>query len=184
MWFINTLTKENIPIPKIFLETGAYMGDGIQHALDINYFTEIYSIELSEQWYTHCAQRFNNISNVRILLGDSATVLNNIDLPAEPILFYLDAHYSGGETSGQYLDNGCPLLRELDALCGRNINGDVIIIDDMRLMGRASWGGTENDKMYPRTFFDFSHITIDQIKDKFPSRKIISCTDVDRLVIF
>lgn len=188
-WFVAALTRNSISIPHIFLETGSYLGDNIEHVLKSTEFKKVYSVEISERWYQHCTGRFSQNPNVEVILGDSATVLEHYELPQEPILFYLDAHFSGGETGGEYIDNGCPVLRELGAICKKrsDISGDVIVIDDMRLMGVECWSGTVGDKVYPRTFFNFKHASLDAMNavlgNSGRTYKMIRCHDADRMIV-
>ena len=93
---------------------------------------------------------------------DSAEKLSELATSlAAPVLWYLDAHYSGGPTAfGNPEDGGWPLLRELGAISSRT-QPDVVIIDDVRLLGAARWEGTEDSLEYPRTFFDFRHVTLE-----------------------
>jgi hypothetical protein len=180
---------QNIPVPATFVETGAYKGNGIHDLLQESRFSTIHSIELSSKWVEHCKARFQDQPRVHIHEGDSATVLermieDNI-LPTTLVLFYLDAHYSGGETAGDATDNGCPVLRELIAISKRNVPGDILFIDDMRLMGKASWSGMAGSE-YPVTFFDFSHVTVDAIEKALLPRKIVKksmCRGFDRMLI-
>ena len=65
--------------------------------------------------------------------GDSATqlklVLNQL---SEPVLFWLDGHYSGGQTAKGVKE--CPILEELEAIASFKCNaGSVVLIDDARL---------------------------------------------------
>jgi hypothetical protein len=119
--------------------------------------------------------------------GDSATVIETLDLPKEPIIFYLDAHYSGGKTAGSDIDNGCPLLRELNVICKRQNNSDIIFVDDIRLLGKAEWSGIEGHEVYPLTFFDFTHVTLESvintIKKYYDDPKFYMSKNVDRLII-
>lgn len=183
------LSRYNIAVPSTIVETGAYKGDGIHAYLGCLPFQTIHSIELSPQWANHCRQRFSSYSErVHIHEGDSASVLPTIDLPKSPVLFYFDAHYSGGSTAGESIDNGCPVLRELEVVARRNIKDDIIFIDDMRLMGCDSISGIEGDEMYPVTRFDFRHAHIDAMKHVFQqanrSIKIWQmCAGIDRLMI-
>jgi hypothetical protein len=129
---------QNIPIPTTFVETGAYKGNGIHDLLQESRFSTIHSIELSPKWVEHCKTRFQDQPRVHIHEGDSATVLermieDNI-LPTTPVLFYLDAHYSGGETAGDATDNGCPVLRELIAISKRNVSGDILFNGKSKLV--------------------------------------------------
>lgn len=185
-WFMMQLSRHNIPYPSVFVETGAYKGDGIANYLYCVPFKTIHSIELAPQWVAHCRTRFASNPNVHIHEGDSATVLPTLPLPNTPVLFYLDAHYSGGPTAGASIDNGCPVLRELKFIADRNVSGDVIFVDDMRLMGKDAYSGIEGDEMYPVTRFDFTHVTNDAIRVVFTNRKIKvweMCPGIDRLMI-
>jgi hypothetical protein len=134
-FFINTLQNLGIECPRIIIETGAYLGDGIKTYLDSNYFYKIYSIELSNKYYLLNKEQFKEHANVELLEGDSSLVIKNLVenslLDNEPILFYLDAHFSGGDTAGENMYNGCPVLNELEAISNRNVKGDIIFIDDI-----------------------------------------------------
>ncbi|MDD5318778.1 MAG: hypothetical protein PHF79_03110, partial [Candidatus Pacebacteria bacterium] len=55
-----------------------------------------------------------------------------------PILFWLDAHFSGGKTAKSVLGD-TPIEKELDIIFGSWTNGNVILIDDARL-----FTGTDN----------------------------------------
>lgn len=188
-WFMFHLSRFNIPVPSIFVETGAYKGDGIQSYLGCAPFQTIHSIELSPKWVEHCRQRFAEYKErVFIHEGDSATVLPTLCLPPCPVLFYFDAHYSGGPTAGETIDNGCPVLRELEYVAKRNVPGDIIFVDDMRLMGRDSVSGTEGDEMYPATRFDFRHAHVDAMRNVFTRNNRtckfwLMCSGFDRLFI-
>jgi hypothetical protein len=156
------LAGEGIDCPRILVETGTYLGHGIEQGL--GHFDEIHSIELVEQFANRAAETFAAHSEVTIHWGDSAEkVLELSPHLNEPVLFYLDAHYSGGSTAyGRTEDEGCPVLRELEVLA-RRPEKDVVIIDDISLMGKRSWSGIEGDPIYPRTQFDFTHITLEKL---------------------
>jgi hypothetical protein len=188
-FFINSLEQLCISCPKTIVETGTYLGDGIKDYLASNYFDKIYSIEISNKYYLLNKNKFITNSNVEVLEGDSADVIthliNNNILDDKPVLFYLDAHFSGADTGGMNICNGCPVLKELEAISKRNVKGDVIFIDDMRLMGEAMISGCEGCKKYPLTFFDFRHATLDNMLASL-NRKIslkYMCPNIDRLLL-
>lgn len=113
-----------------FVETGCHLGNGIKNALGAG-FKYIYSIELSPMFYNKCRNKFAKNKNVVLVLGDSSeklfSVIENIK---EPITFWLDGHYSGGNTArGKYES---PLIQELEQIKRHPINNHIIIIDDMR----------------------------------------------------
>jgi hypothetical protein len=156
------LAEYGIECPRILVETGTYMGHGIEAAR--GQFDEIHSIELVEKFAKCAIETFSPHPEVTIHWGDSTEKLVELSRQLnEPVLFYLDAHYSGGKTAyGKPEDRGCPVLSELAVLAKRP-EKDVVIVDDISLMGKARWSGTEGDPIYPRTYFDFTHITLDQI---------------------
>jgi hypothetical protein len=188
-WFLMELARHHLDVPSVFVETGAYMGDGIACYLECMPFQTIHSIELAPQWVVHCRERFAKQLGTRVHIheGDSSLILPNLPLPkTKPVLFYLDAHFSGGATAGADIDNGCPVLRELAWIVSRNVAGDVVFIDDMRLMGKDSFSGIEGHAIYPRTRFDFTHVTEDAIRKIIGNRGIrlwTMCVGFDRLLI-
>jgi hypothetical protein len=185
-WFANALAVHKVDVPPTFVETGAYLGDGIRSILQSRLFETIHSIELSPQWVNHCRRRFSRYRAVHIHEGDSANVLQTLELPKQPVLFYLDAHYSGGPTAGEDIDNGCPVLRELMCIANRGVPGDVIFVDDMRLMGKDQESGVKDHAVYPLTRFDFRHAHEDAMRECFRGRSIrvwANCEDIDRLLI-
>ncbi len=125
---------------RIFIETGAASGDGIQRALDAGF--EVYSIEASPEWFDHCVKRFLGNTNVNMLLGMSVDELPFcIDyLNKHPLVIMLDAHVSGESSAGydDYLENGDEsefaqdkvIKAELDIILVRGKN-HVIVIDDV-----------------------------------------------------
>lgn len=115
----------------IFIETGTFKGD----ALDIvkNNFKQIYSIELSQEYYQRAAERFAEYSHITILQGDSGKALGNFvsKIKNQAAVFWLDAHWCVANSTAGELSQ-CPLLAELNAI--GNLHSDsVIIIDDARL---------------------------------------------------
>ena len=111
------------------VETGTYLGDTVYSMKDR--FTRIASIELSQELYERAKARFQRVPHVTIHHGDSATVLPRVltDIHA-PCLFWLDGHYSGGQTA--LADKETPILAELEAVASHSVKGHVILIDDAR----------------------------------------------------
>jgi hypothetical protein len=114
----------------IFIETGSFMGDGIQQALNAG-FSKIISIELSDKYFEISKNRFSNNPNVEIVKGDSFKVLPDVlkDID-EPVTFWLDGHHSCGDTA--LGDHWAPLMQELDVIKEHKIKTHTILIDDMR----------------------------------------------------
>jgi len=115
---------------KTLIETGTYLGDMIQ--AQKGNFQKLYSIELSKELWEKAVARFKNDKHVQILNGDSEKVLVNL-VPAmnEPVLFWLDGHYSGGVTAKGETD--CPIFGEIDSILTPAAPLHVMLIDDARL---------------------------------------------------
>jgi hypothetical protein len=113
----------------ILIETGTLTGETVQAAIDLG-FKRIYSIELSKPLANRCKERFKGLDFVTIVQGDSSTelekILKSVD---EPCVFWLDAHYSGGETAKG--DKDCPLYEEIAAIASHYIKSHIILIDDI-----------------------------------------------------
>jgi hypothetical protein len=183
-WFSTICERINRFPPSTFVETGTYHGDGIQNVMDC--FNTIHSIDLDGGFVEKARIRFRNKNHVYIHHGDGAEVLEKLSNELiGPVFFYLDAHYSGGGAAfGKEEANGCPVLRELSVLGKRNEN-DIIVIDDMRLMGKTSWGGAENDAVYPLTLYNFEHVNMDSILKAYNRPvNVYTCHDIDRIVLF
>jgi hypothetical protein len=115
-----------------FIETGSYIGEGIDLAIKSG-FDFIYSIELSTYFFNQCKEKFKTNPDVEIIFGDSS-----FELPALlnrkkniPFTYWLDGHYSGDGTARGSKDS--PLIEELNTILKRDISGEIIYIDDMRI---------------------------------------------------
>lgn len=113
----------------ILIETGTFMGDMVSAMKDE--FDTIMSIELSNNLYRRAKKKFSPFPHIRICHGDSAKVLPNIlSSIKQPVLFWLDGHYSGGFTEKG--DFETPVRKELRCVLSHNIKNHVILIDDAR----------------------------------------------------
>lgn len=115
--------------PSIFIETGTYKGEMLESMK--SRFKKLYSVELGDKLYADAKARFAHDSHIEILHGDSGVVLPQIlSQITEPALFWLDAHYSSGETARGTTDT--PIMQELKAVLNHPIKNHVILIDDAR----------------------------------------------------
>jgi hypothetical protein len=93
------------------------------------YFDRLYSIEFDPELYTVARDRLSSLSYVTILQGDSTAVLPSLLRTLDsPVLFWLDAHYSGGVTGCADLES--PIASELAAIAQHQVKGHVVLIDD------------------------------------------------------
>ena len=76
------------------------------------------------------ARELADLPDVTVRQGDSRTVLPELVEPGTPTLYFLDGHWSGGETAGEAGE--CPVLDELRPIAPGNAD-DAILIDDARL---------------------------------------------------
>lgn len=112
-----------------FIEAGTFHGETASWAA--GHFQQVITIEFSSTIYDHVSKKLAVIDNIQVLFGDSRSVLGDIvpQLTASA-LFWLDSHWSGGETYG--IDDECPILQELDIIT-RSAHPHLLVIDDARL---------------------------------------------------
>jgi len=110
------------------VETGTYKGDMV--AACSAFFQNIFSVELGVELAAKANERFAGDDHVQIIQGDSGKVLAGIVKQLEgPALFWLDGHYSMGDTAQG--DKDCPIIEELQAIQNSNF-AHVVLIDDLR----------------------------------------------------
>jgi hypothetical protein len=112
----------------VFIETGTECGHGCATALAAG-FSRVYSCEIDRPTAEHAKTRiYYGIPQVSIYAMPSPMFLKMIfegkRKSTEPILFWLDAHGS----------HETPILEELAVLKGNLVPGDIILVDDIRLL--------------------------------------------------
>jgi len=112
----------------IFVETGTWMGETASKMSQ--FFKRVYTIEASESLFKISQHKLKNFDNIIACLGDSRKILNSIIENEDNILFWLDAHWSGGNTYGE--NDECPVIEELNAIFKHKKNY-AILIDYARL---------------------------------------------------
>lgn len=117
---------------KNLIETGTFQGDMVEAQRKNS--DRIATIELADSLFQAAKERFSAFKHIIVIHGDSTIKLvEAMKLFQGPVLFWLDAHYSGGATVRG--EENCPILKELLLIAARNNNADVILIDDARLFG-------------------------------------------------
>jgi len=114
----------------VAVESGTYRGDSAE--LLSQHFQSVTTIERSDLYARRAQQRFRDRSDVTVMHGSSAELMERAMPPRDtPALFWLDAHYSGGQTAGA--DFVCPALEELTAIiAGRASGNTIVLVDDAR----------------------------------------------------
>lgn len=112
-----------------FIETGTYEGRTISKFKDM--YKTYHTIEIVESFYNKTKNKHRDSKNVHFHLGNSPIVLKELikDI-TEPVTFWLDAHYQGGQQPGDTL---APIKSELEVIKSHDINTHMIMIDDVRL---------------------------------------------------
>lgn len=126
---------------KRFVETGTLEG-WTSHAMN-KLGSRVDTIELSEFYYNRAKDIFSGNEEIICHFGDSKDVLPKIlETLEEPALFWLDGHYSGGETAlAEY--GSTPIAYELEALATHKIKNHIVIVDDIRGFGYAGYPTVE-----------------------------------------
>jgi hypothetical protein len=113
----------------VLVETGTFLGDMV--FAQAPYFRKIYSIELSQELFDRARKRFMSFPNTHLLQGDSSVKLREVvEQLDSAALFWLDGHYSGGNTARGELS--CPIYAELQHVFASPFE-HTVLIDDARL---------------------------------------------------
>jgi len=130
----------------IFIETGSYIGMGIDAALEAG-FKKIISIEVNDYFYQICKEKYSHQERVEIRFGDSILILPEVLKGINKICtFWLDGHYmSDPRTEGGMMP--VPLMEELKIIKQHTIKNHTILIDDIRLLRNheAEWADLPYD---------------------------------------
>lgn len=110
-----------------FVEGGTYTGQSAKFAASA--FQRVYTIEKSPDMHAVASRNLAGLQRVHLLQGDTREHLRVLAGDGR-ILYWLDAHWSGGLTYG--LGDECPLLEELRIIfaAGKEC---AILVDDARL---------------------------------------------------
>lgn len=123
----------------IFVETGTFLGNGLQCALNAG-FQKCYSIEIHNYLFEKARLRFKKEikeGKVILQLGDSEKILSKIISElTQPATFWLDAHISA--QYGEKLARNCPIIGELDKIKNHEIKTHTLLIDDLNCFGRPA----------------------------------------------
>jgi hypothetical protein len=112
-----------------FIETGTYLGNTAYWSS--RKFEQVITLEYSTEMYQQATRKYGHVENIKFLQGDSRVLLQEIiSSLKQPSMFWLDAHWSGGQTYGE--EDECPLLEEL-AIINASPYDHIILIDDARL---------------------------------------------------
>lgn len=118
-----------------WIETGTYRGLTTKFLARRFPRSRIVTIEPADALYHAAKQFLAEIPNITVLHGDSAKILGDaITRVGDHVTFFLDGHFSGGETFQN--EHACPIPSELEFIrrhAGK-LKKSTILIDDARLL--------------------------------------------------
>lgn len=123
-----TWLKENLNLTTV-VEGGTYKG-GTAKKL-IKECQKVYTTEKSDVMFETAKENIGAIRNITQLRGDTRDHLPSLASQNDNVLFWLGAHWSGGDTYGE--QDECPLLQELEIIFSSAMKNYAILIDDARL---------------------------------------------------
>lgn len=139
-----------------FVETGTAQGDGVEQAR-LAGFNPIHSMEVVPEIAQAAQARFRSYPQINVWEGQSTYCLPMIlkELPPEPCLFWLDAHFPGAHHGAAYdaeqnasvrlpLDEEVRMIHEARPACR-----DVIMIDDARIYVPGPYSNGDLDDDWP-----------------------------------
>lgn len=139
-----------------FVETGTAQGEGVEQAR-LAGFNPIHSIEVVPEIAQSAQARFRGHDQIQIWEGKSTYCLSMIlkELPPEPCLFWLDAHFPGAHHGADYnaeqdASVRLPLDDEIHMIHSARPNcRDVMLIDDARIYVPGPYGGGDLPEDWP-----------------------------------
>jgi hypothetical protein len=171
-----TVAGRNI-VRDVFIETGTYLGETLALALRAG-FKELYSIEISRALADQARHRFQGTDNVHVINGSSPFELRglveNPNIRAKGVTFWLDANWSGGHEDVCDPQFGqCPLLAELEEIfLYRWGVKPIVLIDDAHMFL----------KPVPTNFDQAQWPTMDDIKKRIPGDySVVATIDKNRI---
>ena len=115
------------------IETGTFLGNSA--LLLAETFGHCTTIEKDAALAAKAIERFREDPRVTVVAASSRDVLPELCREVTvPAFYWLDGHWSGGNTAGE--DDPCPVMVELEAIASSPSCGhSVVAVDDARLFG-------------------------------------------------
>jgi len=133
--------KSNYSDYRCFIETGTAEGNTI-FAME-PYFDKLYTDEVSEKYFNRTRENYKCLK-INFFLGDSSIIFKTLLASVnEKAIFFLDGHWSSGDTGRSAKD--CPLVEEIKLINELFTNEAILIIDDYRLFGQSPKTGLNED---------------------------------------
>ena len=134
----------------IWVETGTYEGYTAEFLSNISKF--VHTIEPSKKYFDLSKERLSKFSNCKVYNETSESILEEIllEIPdGESICFWLDGHWSGGDTFKGTKDTPIEFeLKTIEKFINKFSNF-TILVDDFRLFDEKY----EKKEIYPDKYF-------------------------------
>ena len=162
---------------KFFIETGTNGGGNLQALDERHVFARLFSVELANDLFQAGKHLLHGNPRVRLYKGDVHALLPKMVADAEAedpdagMLFWLDAHFSGGTTAGSD-QAAAPILHEVSQVLNstRHPERHVLMMDDVR-----KWTGTPD--FYMRQIYPKPSDVQRLICERFPASRFIIGND-------
>ena len=136
--FLHSL-KDNYTHYPVFIESGTLNGETTFQIEPL--FDEVYTVEINERFYKRVVEKYKG-NKIQFILGNSSQkFIEFLPMINKPAIFFLDGHWSGGDTGR--CEKDCPLYEELDIINKMFKHEAILIVDDMRLCGKGPRKGTD-----------------------------------------
>lgn len=171
------------------LETGTRDGTSIDAGIEAGYKL-ITSCDIDKGMYENAVKDYRKYPGVKLFLGDSATVMTEMlkTVKGKKTLFWLDGHISEPFEQSKYKKKyALPLQSEIDIIKKtRNIDNDVIIIDDLNFYFREFHHGIEwwTRTITPTGALPEPEVPIYELTKRFPNHDWFFTTATDIVAIF
>jgi hypothetical protein len=152
-----------------FVETGTFRGRTAAWAS--GHFDKVITIEISPELHAAAKERLKEHANIQLLCGESPDCLRRV-VPGmdTPAVFWLDAHWSGGDTGGQ--TDECPLMEELDIIF-ESSQDHCVLVDDAQFF-LSTPPPPHKREQWP---------TLPRIMDRFRSARPLSVMVIEDVIV-
>jgi hypothetical protein len=129
---------------KILIETGCWMGDGVERAFTSG-FEKVYTCDINLEFIANVKEKYNTENLVAEVEESQNFIQKSLSEINEKVVIFLDAHFMPLDEQNQELGFGpisvkegidpCPLIKELEIIKNHPIKDHVILIDDFQCFG-------------------------------------------------
>ena len=165
--------------PTMLVESGTLYADRVAMALDV--FEFIWTIELSDEFFSRACKRFENEERVACMKGDSGEVLRRFLKCSSPLFFVLDAHgcrMGVDRADRQHVAKSFPLWAELETISQRRDVTDIVWVDDKHNMNRSAEWLRERNKAA-----EWVDVTYESLRKAMSAREILASERVNNAYV-